>query len=220
VFQTGVTEISNELAAKEYFQGMESRTISLLCAPLKTEKRNLGVILFFSDGSRQFTANDLKLVNAVAMQTAPAIEIARFHQVELEKAVMERDLQTARQVQSALLPDKMPVLQGWRVSAHWQPARAVGGDFYEFIRFPGGGLGLAIADVTDKGVPAALVMATPAACCGRSPPHPGAAKASRRANCSPRLTTCCAKICRRNVRHLLAGNPRSETGKAVCERRS
>ena len=57
-------------------------------------------------------------------------------------------------------PICIPRLDGWQVAAHWQPARAVGGDFYDFYNFPDGRLGVSAGDVTDKGVPAALVMAT------------------------------------------------------------
>jgi len=59
-----------------------------------------------------------------------------------------------------LLPKNLPDVPGWQVAAYWQPARAVSGDFYDFMHFPDGRLGLVTGDVTDKGVPAALVMAT------------------------------------------------------------
>jgi serine phosphatase RsbU (regulator of sigma subunit) len=109
--------------------------------------------------SRTFTAGDLKLLNAIAMQTAPAIEIAHLHQIELEKAWLERDLQMAQRVQSGLLPSQMPVLPGWQLAAFWQPAHVVSGDLYDFIHLPNNKLGLVVADVTDKGMPAALLMA-------------------------------------------------------------
>ena len=159
VLANGLAEVANDLPASDYFLDIGQATVSMLCAPLKTEKSVLGAILLMGDESRQFTAGELKLVNAIAMQTAPAIEIAYLHQLELEKASLERDLQMARQVQSALLPHKMPQLEGWHIAAHWQPAREVSGDFYEFIHFPDHHLGLAVADVTGKGMPAALVMA-------------------------------------------------------------
>ena len=66
----------------------------------------------------------------------------------------------ARVIQQTLLPQELPELQQWKVGALWQPARAVSGDFYDFIQFRDGRLAIIIADVTDKGVPAALVMAT------------------------------------------------------------
>ncbi len=66
----------------------------------------------------------------------------------------------ARLIQQTLLPKEVPALKGWSLAAHYQPARAVGGDFYDFLMLEDGKLGLVIGDVTDKGVPAALVMAT------------------------------------------------------------
>jgi serine phosphatase RsbU (regulator of sigma subunit) len=159
VLSSGLAEVSNELPAQDYFEVAGEDVISLLCAPLKTEKRMLGIVVLVGNGQREFTAGDLKLVNAIAMQTAPALEIAYLHQLELEKARLERDLQTARKVQSGLLPHTMPVLDGWRIAAHWQPARMVSGDLYDFLPFTDGKLGIVVADVTDKGVPAALVMA-------------------------------------------------------------
>jgi len=159
VLHTGTAELSNSLPASQYFTEMRSDSISMLCAPLKTEKRSVGVILAVSDRPDQFTASDLKLLNAIAMQTAPAIEIARLHQVSLENARMEQELKMAYKVQADLLPRKMPRLPGWQLATYWQPARMVSGDFYDFIRLPDGRLGIVIGDVTDKGMPAALVMA-------------------------------------------------------------
>jgi serine phosphatase RsbU (regulator of sigma subunit) len=180
VLQTTTAELSNNRDAGELFENGEGIIISLLCAPLKTEKGAIGAIVMLGDGSRQFTAGDLKLLNAIAMQTAPAIEIARLHQFELAKAQLEHDLQMAYQVQSGLLPSQMPVVEGWRLAAFWRPARGVSGDFYDFIHFPDGRLGLVIADVSDKGVPAALVMANT-----RSLLRAVAANATKRKHLSP-----------------------------------
>jgi serine phosphatase RsbU (regulator of sigma subunit) len=159
VISTGNAELSNHLPAREYFDNTPDETISLMCAPLKAENRVIGVFILISDTSRAFKAGDLKLLNAIALQTAPAIEIAHLHQTELENAWLERDLQMAQKVQSGLLPSQMPILPGWQVAAFWQPAHVVSGDLYDFLHFPDGKLGLVVADVTDKGMPAALLMA-------------------------------------------------------------
>jgi serine phosphatase RsbU (regulator of sigma subunit)/anti-sigma regulatory factor (Ser/Thr protein kinase) len=78
----------------------------------------------------------------------------------IERTIIEQQLHVARLIQQTLLPKEAPHLPGWRLSGHYQPAQAVGGDFYDFLSFPDGRMGLVIGDVTDKGVPAALVMAT------------------------------------------------------------
>jgi serine phosphatase RsbU (regulator of sigma subunit) len=159
VISSGIAELANNLPAREYFDGSKEDSVSVMCAPLKAENRVFGVFVLISDTSRSFMAGDLKLLNAIALQTAPAIEIAHLHQLELEKAWLERDLQMAQKVQSGLLPSQMPSLPGWQVAAFWQPAHVVSGDLYDFIHFPDGKLGLVVADVTDKGMPAALLMA-------------------------------------------------------------
>lgn len=77
-----------------------------------------------------------------------------------ERARIEQELQTARLIQLSLLPKAVPDLVGWQLATYYQPARQVGGDLYDFLTFADGRLGLVIGDVTDKGVPAAMVMAT------------------------------------------------------------
>jgi ketosteroid isomerase-like protein len=69
-------------------------------------------------------------------------------------------LQVARRIQQALLPKEVPILEGWQITPFYQPAREVGGDFYDFIELEEGRVGLVVGDATGKGVPAALVMAT------------------------------------------------------------
>lgn len=87
--------------------------------------------------------------------------LARQRRAEaVERAHLEHQLQVARLIQQTLLPKESPSLPGWQMSGHYQPAHAVGGDFYDFLPFEDGRLGLIIGDVTDKGVPAALLMAT------------------------------------------------------------
>jgi serine phosphatase RsbU (regulator of sigma subunit) len=134
----------------------------ILCAPLKTRERVLGVILLGRlAGEQVFTAGDEKFLMALAGQAAIALETARLHQEEIKQQRMEEELAIARQIQLSLLPEACPVVPGWEFAAAYQPARVVGGDLYDFLELPGEPrqLGLVIADVTDKGVPAALFMA-------------------------------------------------------------
>lgn len=133
---------------------------SVLCVPLQVKGNTIGVI--YVDNRLQagiFTHDDLELLNAIASTAAIAIENARLYQVAVEKGRMERELQMAYRIQAGLLPRSMPELPGWEFAAHWKPAREVAGDFYDFIPLEEGKLGLVIADVTDKGMPAALFMA-------------------------------------------------------------
>jgi len=133
---------------------------SILCVPLKIKDKVSGVV--YVDNRLKvgiFTQADLELLTAIASSAAIAIENARLYQVALEKGRMERELQMAREVQASLLPRETPHITGWEFAARWQPAREVAGDFYDFIPLDGGQLGLVIADVSDKGMPAALFMA-------------------------------------------------------------
>jgi serine phosphatase RsbU (regulator of sigma subunit) len=84
----------------------------------------------------------------------------RLRRVEEDRKREAQELSAARVIQQQLLPKELPSLAGWRVAAYYQPARAVGGDFYDFLELPGGHVALVAGDVTDKGIPAALVMAT------------------------------------------------------------
>ena len=77
-----------------------------------------------------------------------------------ERERIEQELQVARQIQHALLSEATPELDGWEVTTYYEPAREVGGDFYDFLEFEDGRLGLVVGDATGKGMPAALVMAT------------------------------------------------------------
>jgi steroid delta-isomerase-like uncharacterized protein len=77
-----------------------------------------------------------------------------------ERERIEQELQVARQIQQALLPEAVPELYGWQLAAHYKSAREVGGDFYDFLELEDGRLGLVVGDATGKGIPAALVMAT------------------------------------------------------------
>ena len=79
---------------------------------------------------------------------------------ERERERLEQELRVARRIQQASLPKAVPTLEGWQISPYYQPAREVGGDFYDFHLLPEGRLGLVVGDATGKGVPAALVMST------------------------------------------------------------
>jgi predicted ester cyclase len=84
----------------------------------------------------------------------------RLEQEMRERERVEQELQVARSIQQASLPNDVPTFEGWEIVHHYQPAREVGGDFYDFLELSNGHLGLLVGDATSKGVPAALVMAS------------------------------------------------------------
>jgi predicted ester cyclase len=83
-----------------------------------------------------------------------------YSQLSLMRQSIEQELRVARSIQQALLPKGLPQRDGWKISHHYQPAREVGGDFYDFFELEDGRLGIVVGDATGKGVPAALVMST------------------------------------------------------------
>jgi serine phosphatase RsbU (regulator of sigma subunit) len=84
----------------------------------------------------------------------------RLEQERIERERVEQELRVARRIQQASLPEEVPTLEGWQITPYYQPAREVGGDFYDFHLLSEGRLGLVVGDATGKGVPAALVMST------------------------------------------------------------
>ncbi|MFO7662745.1 MAG: SpoIIE family protein phosphatase [Chloroflexota bacterium] len=136
-----------------------------LVLPLVSQGELVGLINLGQRLSEQdYSSDDRRLLGNLSTQAAPAVRVAqliRQQQLEaLERQRIEQELRVARLIQQTLLPKSLPAIAGYDVNAYYQPARAVGGDFYDFIYYPDGRIGFVIGDVTDKGVPAALVMAT------------------------------------------------------------
>jgi serine phosphatase RsbU (regulator of sigma subunit) len=92
--------------------------------------------------------------------TIAALQEERLAQVERERERVEQELRVARSIQQALLPKEVPQLKHWQITPYSQPAREVGGDFYDFFELEEGRVGVVVGDATGKGVPAALVMAS------------------------------------------------------------
>ncbi|HXR14557.1 MAG TPA: SpoIIE family protein phosphatase [Solirubrobacteraceae bacterium] len=135
-----------------------------LVVPLITNGELIGLLNVGRRLSDQdFSADDRRLLETLAAQAAPAVrvgQLVREQQAEIRaRGRIEQELAVAQLIQQNFLPKQLPALGGWEVAAYYRAARAVGGDFYDFIELPDGRLGLVIGDVTDKGVPAAMVMA-------------------------------------------------------------
>lgn len=133
---------------------------AILCAPLMVQDRLVGAIYVDTAMNKgQFTESDRDLLNAVAGQAGRAIENARLYRVAVVKGRLERELQMASEIQRGLLPHHLPTIHGYEISPHWQAAREVAGDFYDAFMLDENTFGTVIADVSDKGAPAALFMA-------------------------------------------------------------
>ena len=136
-----------------------------LVVPLVTSGELVGLLSLGPRRSeREYSTDDRRLLQDLATRAAPAVRVAQLVREQEAEALarqrIEQELHVARLIQQQFLPKELPDLPGWHLAAHYQPAREVGGDFYDFLELPGGQLGVVIGDVTDKGVPAALVMAT------------------------------------------------------------
>lgn len=136
-----------------------------LTIPLVSQGELVGLINLGARLSEQdYSSYDKSLLNSLATQAAPALRVAQLVVEQQEQARererFEQELEVARLIQQTLLPKELPNLPNWQLTTYYQPARAVGGDFYDFIPYEDGRLGIVVGDVTDKGIPAALVMAT------------------------------------------------------------
>ncbi|MBP6789813.1 MAG: SpoIIE family protein phosphatase, partial [Candidatus Promineofilum sp.] len=162
--QSGVIDVERLTLDSDGVRALRAAGVRL-ALPLVSQGELVGLINLGQRLSEQdYSSDDRRLLGNLATQAAPAVRVAqlvRQQQLEaLERQRIEQELRVARLIQQFLLPKEVPSVAGWEVSAYYQPARAVGGDFYDFIYFPDGRIGFVIGDVTDKGVPAALVMAT------------------------------------------------------------
>ena len=129
--------------------------------PLVAENQSIGALVINDRKPRHITESELRFLQLMANQAAIALESARLQEEELARQRLEEEMAVGRQIQLSLLPEETPSLEGWEVVVKYQAARQMAGDFYDFFELPGSPLryGWVIADVSDKGVPAALFMA-------------------------------------------------------------
>ncbi|MDP9494700.1 MAG: SpoIIE family protein phosphatase [Actinomycetota bacterium] len=160
----GPLELASLDLESEAIQAMRDQGVDLI-VPLIGQGELLGALYLGPRLSDQpYSTDDRRLLGSLASQVAPAMKVAqlvREQQAEAkERQQVQQEMQVAALIQQTLLPQDLPSISGWGIDAFYRPARAVGGDFYDFIHLDDGRLGVVIGDVTDKGVPAALVMAT------------------------------------------------------------
>jgi phosphoserine phosphatase RsbU/P len=140
---------------------------SMMCAPLVGgDGAPMGALLIdTTDSNRGFTTEDLEVLAAVAAQAAIAIENAQFYEQMLARKELERDLELAREVQASLLPVEPPSVPNYTFFHFYQPARHVGGDYFDYVELPDGRIAVVVADVVGKGVPR---LAAHGETCGRA----------------------------------------------------
>mgnify|MGYP005811958919 CR=1 FL=1 len=132
----------------------------LIAVPLVIKAEHFGVLLVEeASGARRFRERRLEIINGISQQAALAIQSDRLQGEMVVRERLETEVNLARQIQRAFIPEKLPRVEGWELAGRWETARQVGGDFYDVLALPGGKIGLFIGDVADKGMPAALFMA-------------------------------------------------------------
>ena len=159
----GVVEVDSLDLVSPAVEALKAAGVKLV-VPLVSQGELIGVVNLGARLSDQaYSTDDKKLLVSLAAQAAPALQVAQLvRRQEAEARSRERieqELRVATLIQQHFLPKSLPDLPGWQISAYYRPAREVGGDFYDFIELPEGQVGVVIGDVTDKGVPAAMVMA-------------------------------------------------------------
>ena len=145
-------------------RGLREAGVEML-VPMVTNGALVGVVQIGERLSEQsYSTTDVRLLEQLAAQAAPALRVGQLVAEQQEEVLRrqryEQELEVAQLIQHRFLPGTLPEPPGWRIQPYYQAARQVGGDFYDVLELPGGRLGLVIGDVTDKGVPAALVMAS------------------------------------------------------------
>lgn len=132
---------------------------SLLCVPMKLKGRLIGVVNVFNKrGGGGFTLSDQRMLSIIATQSAQVVENARLMEERHALRILQEELRLARDIQRKLLPKEPPRIPGYRIVGRSNPAKRVGGDYFDFLDLEDDQLGLCLADVSGKGITAALLM--------------------------------------------------------------
>jgi serine phosphatase RsbU (regulator of sigma subunit)/pSer/pThr/pTyr-binding forkhead associated (FHA) protein len=156
-----VRDAQMDQALKERRSIVMQSVRSMMAVPLQTNDRVIGLIYVDTPNVvRQFTREDLNLLTVMANVAATRIEHARLAEVERTEQLMAKELQQAAEIQRGLLPTASPKVSGFDIAGHNQACRTVGGDYYDYLTFPDGRVGMIVADVAGKGMPASLLMSS------------------------------------------------------------
>ena len=153
--------IVNDFAGDSRFRMPEGAADvrSLLCVPMKLKGRLIGVVnVFNKTGGMGFSPSDQRLLSIIATQSAQVVENARLMEEQKALEILQEELRLAREIQKKLLPKEPPRVAGYGVAGLSEPAKRVGGDYFDFLDLGQDKLGLCVADVSGKGITAALLM--------------------------------------------------------------
>src|SRR5437867_1571592 len=156
---TGEPITSADVRNDPVYVNARDKTRSEMVAPIISNDEVIGVFDLESDELNAYSEDDLEVLMMLASQVAIIIEKVMLHEQLIQKKRLEGQLEVARQVQLELLPAKDPQLDGYDISAYNFPTEEVSGDYYDWVRIHDDEIGIVVADVSGKGVPAALLMA-------------------------------------------------------------
>jgi len=160
VAKSGEPVIVPEVSADNRYVNARATTKSEIVVPMSLDERVVGVVNLESDNANAYDNHDVSLLLAFASQAAISLERARLHERILSGQKLEQQLNVAREIQRSFLPTIDPDIDGYDISGGNIPSGQVGGDYYDFIHIVEKQTGIAIGDVSGKGVPAALIMAS------------------------------------------------------------
>ncbi len=160
VIKVGETVVAPDVSRNRRYVCGRPATRSEIAVPIISNAQVVGALNLESDRLDAYSAADAELLEFFATAAAIAIEKAMLHRQALENARLRHQLDIAREVQACLLPDNPPHVPGYDIAGVCLSSLEIGGDYFDYVPFSDGRLGLVVADVSGKGVPAALIMAT------------------------------------------------------------
>ena len=159
VAKTGETMVVNDVSKSAQYIQICPELKSEIALPLKSRDEVIGVFNLESSKLNAYSSNDKELLETFASQAAVSIERAKLYEQAMEQKALEDELAIARRIQSTFLPKKNPRVPGFDIAGVNISSEAVGGDYYDFINIVDNQIGIAIGDVSGKGIGAALIMA-------------------------------------------------------------
>jgi sigma-B regulation protein RsbU (phosphoserine phosphatase) len=155
-----VANMANDPRVQYPQESIREGIVSMLSVGMRYKGKPVGVLRVYTDHEQRFSPLRIDLMKAVAAQAAAAIENTRLMEESREREALEKQVELAADVQQRMIPREPPSVPGVDLASVYVPCFTLGGDFYDFIPLPGDNLGLCVADVSGKGVPASLTMAS------------------------------------------------------------
>jgi serine phosphatase RsbU (regulator of sigma subunit) len=155
-----VSDMSTDPRVQYPGEAIREGIVSMLSAGMKYKGNAIGVLRVYTEKQQVFSQYQIDLLKSIAAQSAAAIENTRLLTENIEAEALEKQVRLAADVQQRMLPQSSPRVPGLDIATTYVPCFALGGDFYDFVELPDHNLGIGIADVSGKGVPASLIMAS------------------------------------------------------------